>query len=53
MRKKIYKTSVRRWLAEKPKPNVPVNITKNAGVKESASKPKTYADIDVASFFNQ
>ena len=40
-------------VAEKPKPNVPVNITKNAGVKESASKPKTYADIDVASFFNQ
>ena len=40
-------------VAEKPKPNVPVNITKNAGVKETASKPKTYADIDVASFFNQ
>jgi len=36
-------------VVEKKKPSVPVNVTKN----ETSSKPKTYADIDVASFFNQ
>ena len=40
-------------VVEKKKPSVPVNVTKNAGIKETSSKPKTYADIDVASFFNQ
>jgi hypothetical protein len=40
-------------VVEKKKPSVPVNVTKNAGIKETPSKPKTYADIDVASFFNQ